>query len=324
MKTNKLKLAITAIAFVFALPIFSAAQTVKEAVDAYNAGASILKDNPEMALEQLYKALEISEELDYDGQETRDLAQSLIPRAHQQFAMQLYKEKKMPETLEQLEKAKETAINYGDNGTLARVERIIPQLYNQMGNAEYRDENFEKAIDYYKKAIEVKNNYPDPYLGIALSHEKQDNAEQMLEYLKKTLDVANSVNDRNKAEDAVKKAKGYLLKTGDAAQKEKKHAEAIELFTKTIEFDQTDGSVYFLLAINYAELKEWDKVVENSKLALEHANGNLDTAGIYYQMGTAYQNLGKNTEACNAFSNALSGSYTAAAEYQIKEVLKCN
>ncbi|HCY00336.1 MAG TPA: hypothetical protein DG754_09380, partial [Bacteroidales bacterium] len=162
------------------------------------------------------------------------------------------------------------------------------------------------------------------YLGIALSYEKLENYDSMLEYLKKTFEVANSINDRSKAEDAQKKAKAYLLRNGDSAQKEKKYNEAIEFFTKVLEFDQTDGSIYLLIAVNHNELKNWDKVIENCKLALEHANNSLDKTGIHYQMGTAYQSLGKNTEACEAFSNALSGTYGAAAEYQMKEVLKCN
>lgn len=323
MKTNKMKFLIVAITLVFALPFISEAQTVKEAVEAYNSGASMLKDNPAGALEKLYQALEISEELDYDGQETKLLAQSLIPKAHQQLAMNLYRDKNLPETLDQLEKARKTAKEYGDNGTLARVEKIIPQLYNQMGNSEYRDEKFEKAIEFYQKSIEVKVDYPDPYLGIALSYEKQENYDSMLEYLKKTIEVANSVNDKNKADDAQKKAKAYLLKNGDSAQKDKNYNEAIEFFTKILEFDQGDGTIYFLLAVNYNELKNWDMVIDNCKLALEHANGSLDKAGIYYQMGTAYQKLEKNTEACEAFRNT-SGSYSAAAEYQMKEVLKCN
>lgn len=324
MKTNRLKFLAFAITIAFSMPFISSAQTVKEAVEAYNTGASMLKDNPEGALVKLYQALEISNELDSDGQETKLLAQSLIPKAHQQLAMTFYKDKKLIETLDQLEKARKTAKEYGDNGTLARVDKIIPQLYNQMGNSEYREEQFEKAIEFYQKAIEVKADYPDPFLGISLSYEKLANYDSMLEFLKKTIEVANSVNDRSKADDAQKKAKGYLLITGDAAQKGKKYDEAIELFTKILEFDQTDGLIYFILARNYSELKNWDKVIENSKLALENTNGNFDKTDVYYQMGAAYQSLGKNTDACQAFSNALSGKNSAAAEYQMKEVLKCN
>lgn len=322
MKTTLRLLAISVILLAFTN--LSSAQTVKEAVEAYNAGATMIKENPAGALEKLYEALEISEELDYDGEETKVLAQSLIPMAHQQLAMIYYREKKMNDALEQLEKSRETAKEFGDQRTLQRVERTIPQLYNQMGSSKYRENLFEEAIENFKKALEINPNYPDPLLGIALSHEKSENYEQMLDYLKQTLDVSISINDRKKAEDATNKAVGYLFKNGDAAQKNKDFKTAIELFTKALEFDKTDGSIYFLLAINHGELKEWDKVVDYCNLALENPNEQIEKAGIYYQLGTAYQNLGKKNEACEAFSNTLSSAYSAAAEYQMKEVLKCN
>ncbi|MFP4556548.1 MAG: tetratricopeptide repeat protein [Bacteroidales bacterium] len=324
MKTsNKLKGLLFVLSLMVLIPSVGFTQTVREALEEYNAGASIIKEDPEKALEHLYRALEISEDLDIEGREAKELAESLIPRAHLQRAMNLYRAKKMLECIDEMEKAQETAEKYFDGNTLERAERIMPQLYNQLGNREYRADNFEEAISYYKKAIEIKSNYPDPLYGLALVNQKQENYEKMLDYLKKTLEVANEVNDRDKAEDSQRKAKNYLLKEGDKAQKAKNYKEAIEFFTKALEFDNTDGTIYFLLAINHSELKNWEEVVENGNLALENPNG-LDEAGIYYQLGVAHQNLGNNSEACEAFNNALSGSYRAAAEYQINEVLKCN
>lgn len=321
MKINRLLVVLT----LFFMPFLTNAQTLKEATEAYNAGATMIQDKmPEKALEHLYRAIELSEDLDMDGEATKKLAEDLIPTAHLQYAMNLYRTKEMKAALEQLEKAKETAAKYFDKNTLGRVERIIPQLYNQMGNTEYRDENYEKAINYYNKAIDVKNTYPDPYLGIALAYEKQENFEEMLTFLKKTIEVSNAANDKEKEESASKKAKGYLLRKGDEAQKAKNFNESIEFFKKSLEFDNTDGTIYYVISGNYAELKEWDSVIEYGKLALENTTDAVDEAGVYYQIGTAYQNQGNTDQACAAFNNALSGTYRAAAEYQIKEVLKCN
>lgn len=323
MKSNKLVKLFLLLAIAFG-PFVGEAQTLKEATEAYNTGATLLQDKkPQEAIEFLYKALEISEDLEFEGTEIKRNAEDLIPTAHFQYAMNLYRAKDMYGSLEQLEKAQETSKSYGDRRTLGRVQSIIPQLYNQMGNTEYRADNFEKAISYYEKAIGVKADYSDPYLGIALSMEKQENFDGMLEYLKKTMEVSLQTNDRNKADDAQKKAKAYLLRKGDEAQKAKKHEEAIAFFKKALEFDDNDGTIYFVLAINNSELKLWENVVEFSKLALEKGNGNLDEAGIHYQMGVAYQNQGDTTQACEAFTKALTGSFRAAAEYQMNEVLKC-
>ncbi|NHB70119.1 tetratricopeptide repeat protein [Perlabentimonas gracilis] len=323
MKTNWLNKILVVLTLAVA-PYCLSAQTLKEATEAYNTGATLINEKkPEQAIEHLYRALEISEDLEYEGEETKRMVEDLIPTAHLQYAMNLYRAKDMYGALEQLEKAQETAKLYADRNTLGRVERIIPQLYNQMGNTEYRAENYEKAIDYYKKAIDVKADYPDPYLGIALAYEKQENFDSMLDYLKQTMEVSNAANDRKKAEDAQKKAKAYLLREGDEAQKAKRYEEAIDFLAKAIEFDDTDATLLYAIAVNYNELKNWGKVIEFGKLALEKANGSIDEAGVYYNIGIAFQNQGDTSQACQAFSNALSGSYRAAAEYQMQEVLKC-
>lgn len=323
MRTKKLT-TLLIVAFTFALSFTVIAQSKKEAVDAYNSGATLMKENPEAALEQLYLSLKLSDELGEDGEETKVLAESLIPTTHWEYAMKLYKDKKMYETLEQLEKAEETAVKFGDTKTQQRVEKTIPKLYYAMGVTNYKEDKFEKAIEYYNKALNFNPEYPDPVLGIALSYEKQEDYEKMLEYLKKTIEVANAANDREKSEDALKKAKAYLLRNGDEAQKANKNKDAVEWFGRVLEFDANDGSVYYVLAINYNSLKDWDNAIANANIAIEKGNGSLDIPGLYYQLGLAYQGKGSNDDACEAFSKALSGTYKTAAEYQMKEVLKCN
>jgi tetratricopeptide (TPR) repeat protein len=323
MKTKKLKNLLYLLPLVF-LPLVMSAQTLREATEEFNkAGVLINEQKPEEALPILYRALTMSEDLEEEGAQLKEQIQDIIPKAHLQYAMSLYKAKKFYETIEQLEKAQETSKKYGDRKTLASVNRTIPQLYNQIGNNEFRVNNFEKAIGYYQKAIDIKADFPDPYLGISLSLEKLEKFTEMLDMLKKTMEISIQVNDRNKADDAVKKAKAYLLRKGDEAQKAKKFEEAIVFFEKVLEYDNTDATIFFVIAVNYNELKNWDKVIEFSNKTLEIGNGNIDRAGVYFQIGVAYQNLDKKAEACEAFNNALNGSFRQAAEYKIKNELKC-
>ena len=311
-------------ALAFALPFAAFSQGKKEAVDAYNTGATMIKENPEEALNKLYESLKISEGLGEEGEETKVLAESLIPGAHFSLAMKLYKEKKTVETLEQLEKAEETAVKYNDAKTQASVEKTIPKFYYAMGVTSYKEENFDKSIEYYNKAIHFKPDYTDPFLGIALSYEKKNDNEKMIEYLKKTIEVGTAANDVAKVDDAKKKAKSFYLRSGDEAQKAEKYAEAIESFIRAQEFNGDDGSILYQLSINYNLLKDWDNAIKNATLALEKGSETIDKAGVYYQLGVSYEGKGDKEEACKAYSNALSGNYKANAEYKMKEVLKCN
>lgn len=305
------------------LPIMLSAQSLRDAVDAYNEGAKVFKENPTKALELLYRAMEISTALGEEGDETKILAQSLIPRTHMELAMSLYREKKMYETLEQLEKGRETALKFGDETTRGRIDRIIPQLYNQMGNNEFRAQNFKMAIDYYKKAIGIKPDYVDPFVGISLSFESLGDFESMLEYLKKTIEVANTTNERAKADDAQRKAKAFLLRSGDEAQRAERFQEAIKWFTQVLEFDTLDATAYYLLAVNHNSLRNWDQAIENATLALERDMTNIKDTDIYYQLGFAYQGKGNNAQACEYYGRVTSGSFIQTAQYQIQHVLKC-
>lgn len=322
MKTTVIKCVAFAI-FALLIPLASSAQTKKEAVDAYNSGASVIKDNPKQALELLYQALQISEDLEIDGEETKVLAESLIPTAHFNLAMSFYKEKKMNETLEQLEKARETAKQFFDKNTQSKAERLIPQLYNQMGTIEYKNDKLEKAIEYFNKAIDIKKDYPDPYLGIALSKEKMDDYDGMLEYLKQTLEVAKSTNDRGKTEDALKKANSYLLTKAQEFEKGKDYSQAIAYYEKYLEFDSTDIATRFKIGENSLSIKNWDQAIDSFSFILEKNNSTLDPSLINYQLGVAYQGKNLKSQACEAFKRAMSGQYLEHAKYQIEEVLKC-
>jgi tetratricopeptide (TPR) repeat protein len=303
------------------LPFHAVAQTKSDAIAAYEAGANLIETDPEAALVQLYLALEISDSNEF--YDIKEAVERLIPGTHYKLAEKFYREKKMYETLDQFEKALETAKLYFDRSTQQKVERNTPRLFLKMGGDERKDGNFEKAIHYYLKVIELKADMPEPYLGIALCYEKLENDEQMIEYLKKTLDVANQVNDRERADDAIKKANVYFLTNAQEAEKNKEYLKAIEFYTKYLEFDPNDVGAIFKIGDNNLILKEWDKAIDFFNQALAKGNGSIEPALIYYQIGVAYQGKNLKNEACQAFRNAKSGQYEANAKYQMDQ-MKCN
>jgi tetratricopeptide (TPR) repeat protein len=323
MKTSRLTKVLLGLGLILLVPFMGVSQTKKEAVDAYNAGATIMKQDPKAALESFYKALEISEQLGEEGEETKTLAQTLIPRTHYELAMKLYKEKNMTGTLEQLEKAEDMAEKFNDEATKGKVAKTIPQLYNVMGTSNYKDGKYEDAIAYYNKALSFKPDYPDPLLGIALSYEKLEQVDKMFEYLDKTIEVGTKLNDQKKVEDATTKAKAFLLKKGDEAQKANKHEEALGYFNKVLNYESKDASIYFVIAINSNKVEKWDEAIEAAKKAIElTAGAEADKAAMYYELAQAYQKKKDVANACAAYRNAAFGQYKASADYQITQ-LKC-
>lgn len=323
MKRNQLLSALFIAGMSLLISTASFGQTKKDAVDAYNAGATTYKQDPKAALDNLLKSIEISQQLGEEGEETLLSAQSLIPRVYLEIAMSEYKQKNLQGTLDNLEKAEETATKYNDETTKSRVEKTMPKLYNVMGNNKFKENKFDEAIANYTKALNFNPDYVDPLLGLALSYENKGDEAKMIEYLDKTIEVAKKNNDLKTADETSLKVKNFYLKKGDDAQKDKNYSEAIDYLNKTMKYDSTDASVYQVLAVNYNRVEKWNDAVEAANKAIELSKGAAeDKAPIYWELANAYQKLNNTSKACDAFKNASYGTIKPAADYQIQQ-MKC-
>lgn len=309
---------------IFALGAISVSgQSIKDAIQAYNNAATNYKQDPEKALQDIQSALQISEQLGEEGSETKQNCEELIPTIYFQVAMAKHKAKDLKATLENLEKAKESAIKYNDGATKTRVEKTLPKLYNAMGNNLFKEGKFDEAIANYEKSIKLDPNYIDPYLGTALAYEGLKNEEKMVEYLDLTIDLGGKANDAANVEKAKTKGKAYFLKKADEALNANKLNDVVKLLDMALKYDGDDYNIYRSMTINYSKLERWNDAIEYGNKALELVKGTADDkAEIYFLIATAYHKLNKINEACAAYKNAAFGNFKPNADYQIQQ-LKC-
>jgi len=301
------------------------AQTKNEAVEAYNMGLSMMKTDPEAALESLNKAIEISEQLGAEGEETREMAEALIPGIHYQIGVNLYKKKELLEAAEQFERTVEVAEEFGDTQTKEKAARIVPQLYFAVGNGLYKADQFDSALVYFNLATEADSNYEKAYFGKALTYRKMEDTENFLEAIDNTIEAALQSNKDQIATKAEETARDYLLIRGQKAVQAKSYEEASGLLEKVVVYDPDSKEAFYLLGLSHNALKNWSKSMKaiNKAIDLETGTGD-DLAKLYYELGTAYYGLGDNEAACEAYSKAAEGGYKQSAEYQMKHVVKCN
>lgn len=306
-----------------AITLGATAQTKKEAYEAYSSAANGYKKNPKEAITKLYKAIDICKQLGVDGDEIKAASEKIIPNAYFTLAMVEYKKKNLQGTLDNLEKARETADKYNIPTVKKRVEKTIPKLYNVMGNSKYKAEKYDEAISNYQKAVEIKPGYADPYLGMVLSYEKMGNEEKMLELIDKTIEVAEASNNVKMVDKVKLKAKVYFLKKADAAQKAKKYKEVVGLLDGALKYDEHDAEIYRLMAINFNRLEQWKEGAKAATKAIELKKGTADEmAEIYYLLATAYHKMNNIPKACDAYKKAAYGTFKPNADYNIKQ-LKC-
>ncbi|MGE0077707.1 MAG: tetratricopeptide repeat protein [Bacteroidales bacterium] len=305
------------------IPVVGFGQTMKEAVDAYNSAATTYKQDPKSALENLNKAIQICEQLGEEGTEVKTNSESLTPSVYFELAMSSYKQKDLQGTLDNLEKAEETAVKYNVGAIKSRVEKTIPKLYNVMGNTKFKEDKFEEAIKNYTKALNFNADFVDPLIGLTLSYEKLGDEAKMLEYIDKTIEAAKKANDNKTADETTIKAKNFFLKQADDAQKNQKYEDAIVSLNNVLKYDSNDNDVYRLLAVNYNRVEKWNEGIEAALKAIDLKTGTADEkAELYFLLATAYQKINDNAKACEAYKNAAYGTYKPNADYQIQQ-LKC-
>ncbi|MGD9977503.1 MAG: tetratricopeptide repeat protein [Bacteroidales bacterium] len=323
MKRNLFFAVLTVVGLGLLIPTVGIGQTMKEAVDAYNSAATTYKQDPKAALDNLNKAIQMCEQLGEEGSEVKVNSESLIPKVYFEMAMLQYKQKDLQGTLDNLEKAEETATKYNDDAVKSRVEKTIPKLYNVMGNNKFKEEKYDEAIVNYTKAINFSPDFVDPYIGATLSYEKLNNEAKMLEYIDKTIEVAQKANDTKTADETSSKAKNFFLLKADEAQKATKYDDAVTSLSSALKYDSTDFNTYRLLAINYNRVEKWDDGIQAALKAIELKTGTVEEkAELYFLLATAYQKVNDTPKACEAYKNAAYGTFKPNADYQIQQ-LKC-
>jgi len=300
-------------------------QSVKEAVDAFNEGAALVKSDPAGAIKAFEKCIEISEQLGEEGNETRDMATKQLPTMYYTVAMNTYKAKDYSGAIKGFEDAAVVADKYGNPEISKKANQIIPQLYNIEGNAFYKDENYEAALNSFEQAIQRSPNFAKPHLGKALVYKNQEAYEDMLAACDKAIEVGMARGDAQTTESAEKLARNTMFNNAVLAIEAKNWSEAEDGLKKSIMYGNDSPDSYFQLARIYNAQSKWDEAVTHLNRGLELENGDAEAkAKYYYEMGTAYVGKGDATAACNAFKNAMHGQYAENAKYQVEQVLKCN
>lgn len=296
-----------------------------DAVEEYNKG--VLKNNAdslEEAIQHFEKTIAICETLGEEGEEKKIQTEMLLPNLHYNLAMKLFREEKMEEAIAQFKKTAEVAAKYNDQATAEKAAKVVPQLHYQLGNNKFGSDDMEGALAEFNKAIELDPDYAKAYYNRARVYRKTDNLEEFQKNIDKTIELAQGQNDTKTLDAAKTVGRDYFLVKANNARTAKNYAEAIQHANTTIGYDEKSATAHYILASAYNTQKEYDKAIAAANEALKYEKDDAGKeAKIYYELGIAYAAKSDNANACAAYKKAAVGPFQQAAEYQIKQVLKC-
>lgn len=308
----------------FSISITGFSQSMKEAVDAFNEGASLTKSNPDGAIKAFEKCISISEKLGDEGNDTKEKAEQQLPLLYYTVALNSYKKKDFDAAIAGLNEAKVVSDKYGNKEISAKSEKIIPQFYYAKGSSEYKSKEYDAALASLDKAAELNPKYAKPYLVKATIYKAQNDTENMLMACDKAIEVGSS-GDKKTAESAKKLAKNTTYNNAVTAIGAKNWDVAETSLKKTTEYGNDTPDVHYQLGKVYVAQKKWDPAIASLNSAIQSDEGDAAAkAKYYYELGNAFVGKGDNASACDSFKKAQHGEYAQNAKYQIETVLKCN
>ncbi len=302
-----------------AISLFNNALELAEAKDYTNAIA-LFKD-----------ALEIAEENDLEDIKERITTQ--LPRIYSSRASEAYSAyqnnrdvQSLNTAIQRFEEANQAAQRYGDTQIAERTRGVIPQLYYIRGVLQFRQDNLDASDESLNKALELNSNYAAAFYQKALVEKRRDrtNIDRYLQWIDRAIQIGEQTGDSRTVESAKKNAVEELIYQGVQHADNRRFDRAISLLNNALNYDSQSADAHYRLAEVYNKRSNWTRAIEHSRKALEFETGGvIDRAKIYFELGTAYQGNGQQTQACNAFEEAAHGEFRDPSLHKMEHELKC-
>ena len=319
------------------------AQTKTEAIQVFNKGYEEAKSgNYDAAISSYTQALTIGNQLGPEGEDIVNRAQQQIPAAYWNKAKEAYAAFVSDKTLENLnativsfEEAAEAGEEYGNDQVARAAGGNVVKMIYQKSVILYNNGELELAMEAVDNALNKNSNYATAYYHKAKIIKKQndtdddgiidENIDELLNWYDQAIQTAQATDNRDVADKASESAHDELLAVGTRQSEQGNAEEAISTLKKALEYDNESADVYYRLAEASNKISSYQQAVEYATTALDHENGGkTDKAKIYFELGYAHQTLGNKSVACDAFSNALFGSFKSPAEHKMEYELKCD
>lgn len=232
--------------------------------------------------------------------------------------------------------AYDQAISKGEAISSSGIAPTVSSSYYMKGYVLKRQKKTKEAIVNYEKAVSIDPNNDDAFFAMANAHrELGQNTEAISDYLNAIeIDPLNSKAYYNLGivyvgQKKLSQAEEMFRKSSQADQKytkakvslgqvlvgQRKHSAAIPVLLKAVQEDKREWKAHWLLAQAYNAVGQ----PQNAIMSAENSTKIRRNGGAYIEMGDAYQKIGSEAKAKQAYENALRDRrWRETAQYKIK------
>lgn len=320
MKTLKT----TLVLFLIGIVSFTFAQDLNEAGVAFNNGNEAIKSKKFADAVMHYEnSLDMCQMIGADATDLQSKVEGQLAKAYYYNAQILYKKRKFDEAAAEFNKAIEAAEVANNAKVKKKAAAFIPKVYSSQGLSYIVDKKYDDAIAVFNKALEYKEECVNAYYGLGLAYKEKDDIDQAVASFDAALENGVENPKAAKTVKKVKSAGAKMLEANAAKELQIEHTQqAIDYLNKAIEYNGGSFNSYYLLALANNKLKKFDAAAEAATSGLTYSGG--DKNSLNFELGKAYEGKGDSANACAAYKKVTSGPNVQAAQFQVKEVLKCN
>jgi tetratricopeptide (TPR) repeat protein len=316
---NKLKLFLS-VTFL-SLTSLMFAQSMNEAGEALNNGIGALKAKDYVAAIKAFdNCITICDQLGDEGADLKMTAETQLPNAYYNKALNLYRAKKFDEAINTFQKTSELASGLNDAKTAGKAKNYIARVYNTKGSAQYKAKDYDNALASFDNALNADGTYFKAYYSKGLVYNKQKNTEAFKAAMDKVIELGPEGNKTVKAAKTTvfrsfRSAAGKALQAGN-------YSKSIENVETALTYSGGDAQIFYFATIANNGLKKWQKAIDSGNKAVELEK--KSKSNIYFELGKAYEGMSNKAEACKSYKKVTDGPNLAAAKHKVTEELKCN
>ncbi len=307
-------------------PVIYGQTTINDVKSSFNQAVQLEKINPEAAIKSYQLVVDLAGEVDdEEAAQIKEQAMGRIPKMYYEAAKKKAGAKDYHGSVEMLEASIEGFKALGDSRSAGRSLSTILSIRNLQGSNALNEGNFTEALGFYDDALQRAPSYTKGYLGKLLIYDKMEDIDKMEETAIMGLGVCEQERDSKTAGDIKKVMRTLYFNNAQTSMADQDYATTESNLKRSIEYGNNNVIVFYQLGLAQKGQQKWEEALDSFNKALELETGSdEDKAKIYFEIGTAYQSLGQESQACAAFRNALHGEFAEAAKYQIDNVLKCD
>lgn len=307
------------------LNAFGQAQ-MSDVAETFNQGVQLMKINPDGAITAFENAIKLADEVGNDeAMEIKGQAVKQIPKMYYESAKKLAGKKDYKNAIAKLEKSAETAETSGDKAQISKANRTILSILNSQGGTAFKNGEYDAALGYYDNAIQRKSTYAKAFLGKTLVYDKIGDLDKMEETALLGMEAAKKGRDNKTAGSIQKKLRSTFFNSAQAKFQNNDFAGAEKCLSRSIEYGSNNALTYYQMGLAFEGQKKWAESIESFSKSVELDMGSdNEKAKIFFKLAGAYEAMGNGDKACENYKLSLYGEFAEAAKYKIETVLKCS